>query len=227
MMELELITKVYPITKNCQLLYERGEHALLGISPFNSYFSEKNIAILSNWAMKNFKSFNFFIPDEPYVYTLMALGYDKVKAIKKSKRQANYLKNKCLRALTGLDLSTNEAEALILDFRYLNKNKNYLSALKFYEDKYANDSEFRINCIETSKQVVETRTYLSYDRLEIAVKYLLAELPLFFNSVSILGKKEGVFCYRYCPLLIQTVFEKKNGMVLNNQGYLIIDIESN
>ncbi|NET65738.1 MAG: tRNA-dependent cyclodipeptide synthase [Moorea sp. SIO1G6] len=86
-------------------------------------------------------------------------------------------------------MSTNEAEELILDFRYLNKNTNYLSALKFYEDKYANDSEFRINCLETSKQVVETRTNLSDYRLEIAVKYLLAELPLYFNSVRILGKK--------------------------------------
>ncbi|GGA26497.1 hypothetical protein CYANOKiyG1_42520 [Okeania sp. KiyG1] len=115
--------------------------------------------------MNNFKSFNFFIPDEPYVYTLMVLGYDEVKATKKAKRQANYLRNKCLRALTGLDLSINEAKELILDFRYLNKNTNYLSALKFYEDKYANDSEFRINCLETSKQVVETQTDLSDYRL--------------------------------------------------------------
>ncbi|OZH53372.1 hypothetical protein AFK68_18095 [Hydrocoleum sp. CS-953] len=74
MTELELISKVYPITSNCQLLYERGEHAVLGISPFNSFFSEKNIATLSNWAMNNFKSFNLFIPDEPYVYTVMVFG---------------------------------------------------------------------------------------------------------------------------------------------------------
>ncbi|MEM1168125.1 MAG: tRNA-dependent cyclodipeptide synthase [Cyanobacteria bacterium P01_H01_bin.35] len=224
MTELELITKVYPITSNCQLLYERGEHAVLGISPFNSFFSEKNIAILSKWAMNNFKSFNLFIPDEPYVYTLIALGYDEVKATKKAKRQANYLINKCLRALTGLDLSRNEVEELIIDFRYLNKNTNYLSALQFYEDKYANDSEFRRNCLETSKQVVETQTDISDYQLEIAVKYLLAELPLFFNSASVLGKKEAVFCYRNCSLFIQTLFEINDSIVLNNQGYIVIDI---
>ncbi|MGD1711923.1 tRNA-dependent cyclodipeptide synthase [Dapis sp. BLCC M172] len=224
MTELELISKVYPITSNCQLLYEQGEYAVLGISPFNSFFSEKNIGTLSNWAMNNFKSFNLFIPDEPYVYTLMALGYDEVKAIKKAKRQANYLINKCLRALTGLDLSRNEAEKLIIDSQYLNKNTNYLSALKFYEDKYANDIEFRRNCLETSRQLVESQTDISNYRLEVAVKYLLAELPLFFNSASILGEKEAVFCYRNCSLFIQTVFERKDGIVLNNQGYIVVDI---
>ncbi|MGD1804842.1 tRNA-dependent cyclodipeptide synthase [Dapis sp. BLCC M126] len=224
MTEVEQISKVYPITSNCQLLYERGKHAVLGISPFNSFFSEKNIAILSKWAMNNFKSFNLFIPDEPYVYTLMALGYDEVKATKKAKKQANYLRTKCLKVLIGLELSRNEAEEVILNFRYLNKNINYLSALKFYEDKYANDSEFRINCLETSKQVVETQTYISDYRLEIAVKYLLAELPLFFNSASVLEKKEAVFCYRNCSLFIQTVFERKDCIVPNNQGYIIVDI---
>ncbi|OZH55732.1 hypothetical protein AFK68_02665, partial [Hydrocoleum sp. CS-953] len=124
----------------------------------------------------------------------------------------------------GLDLSRNEAEELILDFRYLNKNTNYLSALKFYEDKYANDIEFRRNCLETSTQVVESQTDISNYRLEVAVKYLLAELPLFFNSASILGEKEAVFCYRNCSLFIQTVFERKDGIVLNNQGYIVVDI---
>ncbi len=63
----------------------------------------------------------------------------KLKLQKKAKRQVNYLRNKCLKALIGLDLSRNEAEEVILDFQYLNKNTNYISALKFYEDKYAND----------------------------------------------------------------------------------------
>ncbi len=99
----------------------------------------------------------------------------KLKLQKKAKKQANYLRNKCVKTLAGLDLLINEAEALIIDSQYLNKNKNYLSAVKFYEDKYAKDIKFRNNCLETSMQVVETQ-------LEIVVKYLLAELPLFFQQ---------------------------------------------
>ena len=224
----QILVKVYPVTNNCKLLYERREHVVLGISPFNSYFSVEIIAALSNWAANYFKSFNLFIPDEPSAYTLMALGYDKVKATRKAKRQANYLRNKCLQALVELDLSQNEAEEIILDFRRLNQNKSYLLALESYEDKYANDIEFRRNCIETSKCVLETQAkQISSNMLEIAVKYILAELPLFFNSTSILNKKEVVFCYRNCPLFIQTIFEGNDDVVLNNQGYLVIDIESN
>lgn len=223
----QMMVKVYPITNNCQLLFERREHVVLGISPFNSYFSVDNIAVLSSWAANHFKSFSLFIPDEPSAYTLMALGYDEVKAIKKAKRQANYLRNKCLKALVSLNLSRHEAEEIILDFRHLNQNANYLLALKFYKDKYDNDIEFRKKCRETSKWVLETQAeQISPDMLEIAVKYLLAEMPLFFNSAHILNKKEAVFCYRNCSSFIQAVFEANESILSHNQGYLVIDIES-
>ena len=223
----QTVVRVYPVTKNCQLLYEQREHAVLGISPFNSYFSVEKIATLSNWAANNFKGFNLFIPDEPSAYTLIALGYDKVKATRKAKRQANYLRNKCIKALVGLDLSRNEAEEIILDFRCLNQSASYLSTLESYEDKYTNDLEFRQKCIETSKWALETQAKeIRSDMLEIAVKYLLAEMPLFFNSTSILNKNKVVFCYRNCPLFVQTIFEEKDSIILNGQGFLVIDIES-
>lgn len=222
------LIKAYPITDNCQSLYERGEHAVIGISPFNSYFSLESIAALSNWAANNFKTFNLFIPDETSVYTLIALGYDEVKAIRKVKRQANYLKNKCLRALAELNLSGHEAEELILDFGYLNNNASYLSALEFYENQYASNIDFRRNCLEDSKKVLEAKiNNICFEMLEIAVKYLIAELPVFFNSAAILEKKEAVFCYHNCSSLIQSIFKRKDNIVLKNQGYLVTEIESN
>lgn len=202
---------------------------VLGISPFNRYFSLENITILSNWAAGYFKNFALFIPDEPTIYTLMALGYEEEKARKKAKAQCRYLKNKCLKALLSLNIPKSEAQEKIVDFQYLNKNPRYLQTLQFYEEKFTNDADFHQGCMETSKQVIQSHTQrIDHDMLEIAAKYLLAELPLYLNSPEILNEKESVFCYRDCTPFIQRIFEGKSTVgVLKNQGHIVVDVESN
>jgi cyclo(L-tyrosyl-L-tyrosyl) synthase len=223
---LQTLVTTHALTHNCETLYERGEHAILGISPFNSYFSVATIATLSSWAVRHFKSFHLFIPDETSVYTLMALGYDQATAVKKARRQGKYLRNKCLRALGSLNRLGDEAEVLILDCQYLNQNPSYLATLAFYEKKYARDGEFRASCLEASKQVIEAHDRpVNSSVLAVAVKYVLAELPLFFNSVPIVGKKEVVFCYHDCLPLVQATFESKN-LVSSDQGYLVVSMDS-
>ena len=51
------------VSQNCKKIYLNKEHAILGISPFNSYFSEKNIILLVEWVSNNFGNFNIFVPD--------------------------------------------------------------------------------------------------------------------------------------------------------------------
>src|SRR3990167_5816384 len=94
---------------NCEQIYTKKEHALLGMSPFNSYFSEENICRLIQCGKRNFSSFNIFIPDTLPVYTFLALGYENSKAINKTKRQIAYLKNKIFRGLANVGYSREEA----------------------------------------------------------------------------------------------------------------------
>ena len=218
----------HPVTKNCELPYKMGEHVVFGISPLNSYFSLENIMALSHWATGHFKSFSLFIPDEPTVYTLLALGYEKEKARKKAIKQCKYLKTKCLKALANLDIPESETQEKILDFNFLGENTQYLSSLRFYEEKYMNDISFKRGCLETSKYVIQNNTQrIDDDMLEIAAKYLLAELPIFFNSAKILNKKSSVFCYRNCFPFIQHILERKSSVeVSENQGYIVVDVES-
>ena len=219
-----MIVAAYPATKNCELVYEEKKHLVLGISPFNSYFSVERISVLSHWAINNFESFSLFVPDQPVVYTLMALGYDEPKAIKKARKQTDFLKTRCLKSLLDINISEKEAEGIMLDFNYLNANESYRQALKYYEDKYTSDSDFQKNCLETSEQVIKNKVEdISRSSLEIAVKYLLAEMPLFFNSAGILNKKSAMFCYKDCAPFIKVCFEQKSGFVPDHQGYLIID----
>ena len=113
-----------------------------------------------------------------------------------------------------------------MDAEYLNRNRAYLSALASYKDRYAYDPTFREGCLDTSRWVLMNRLdTITIHELEIAVDYLLAELPMFFNSAAILGKKEAIFCYRDCPAFIRGIFEKREDIVPDNQGHVIVDVE--
>lgn len=58
-------------------LPDRGErfHAVVGTSPFNSYYSEGRLTALLAWANEHFDHIDVFIPDTPTVWTLEAGGY--------------------------------------------------------------------------------------------------------------------------------------------------------
>ena len=73
------------VSQNCETIYSVRHHATLGISPFNSYFSEQNILLLVEWVSKNFNNFNIFVPDTLPIHTFIALGYEQARAIKKQK----------------------------------------------------------------------------------------------------------------------------------------------
>src|ERR1700688_333964 len=105
-LEIEKRFKIYLIGKNSKSIYKQRSHVLIGVSPFNSYFSEKNITTIIQWAKRNFKLVNIFIPDDMSIYTLKAIGYSQEKAEFKTRRQDIYLKNKVFRALKNLSLES-------------------------------------------------------------------------------------------------------------------------
>lgn len=51
------------------------EHALIVVSPFNGYFTVKNMEILFSCAKDNCRSFDVFTMDKASKYNLMAMGY--------------------------------------------------------------------------------------------------------------------------------------------------------
>ena len=57
--------KEEPVTRNCAKILNAREHAVIGISPFNSYFSEQKITDLIVWAKETFGTFHVYVPDGP------------------------------------------------------------------------------------------------------------------------------------------------------------------
>lgn len=221
---------VVPLTNNCKNAFEKKEHACFGISPFNSYFSEDRIRTLALWGTQHFESMHFFVPDIPSAFTLQALGYDSEKASWKARRQCQYLINKIEKALCSIGFSPSEAKSMLLTWQKLSATKRYNEIFENVQALFTSDSEFKLQCLEASRWVLERRvadtSVLSKEALTLAAQYLLTEIPLFIDTSSIMNVSSSVFCYHQRVAFIEDIYRKAFPVyATENQGFLIVQME--
>ncbi|MFI6359590.1 tRNA-dependent cyclodipeptide synthase [Streptomyces sp. NPDC050743] len=101
-----------PLSTTCAEILSQADHACIGVSPFNSYFSVGRIRQLAEWAYERLARVDFFIPDGPSAYTLQALGYPPQRAEWKARRQGQYTRNRISNALRDLAAGTDDSRIL-------------------------------------------------------------------------------------------------------------------
>lgn len=216
-----IVTKC--VSENSRRIYEHKDHVLLGISPFNSYYSENNIRCLLQWASTNFSNFNIFIPDTLPIYTFLALGYETGKAEKKTRRQVSYLQNKIYKSLSYLNYSSEESQKIIINVSSLALNDSYIGLKQRCYDLYHSDIEFQRNCDQCRDFILNgyNINYMSSEKKQIAIRYLLDEMPLFIDSPSILNISASMFVYHQTPDFIDYLYNYMHkNIVSNSQGFL-------
>jgi len=215
-----------PLTEKCQRSFESRSHVCFGISPFNSYFSESVIQELAEWGRREFNSVHFFVPDSPAAFTLEALGYSSEKAASKARKQGQYTINKICRALRNLGCTDVEAWKSIMDWKWLSDRPRYLALYVRVQELFENDSDFREECLRASHWVLEKRTegVITPDVLRSAVRYFLAEIPLFADTAGILGVETSVFAYHQSILFIEKLYAGELALAVGaGQGYVVLD----
>lgn len=224
--ELKDSNFVIPISAKCEEILKTQEHILIGISPFNSYYSEQKITQLIYWGKLNFKQFHLFVPNTLPYFNFLAMGYLPNKAHNKTNRQWNYLKNKIQKALVNNGFSMQHfSEKIITISDHLSKNPIYNQLHQACLKKYDEDSFFKKTCLNVSKIVLSNYTDLITDQknLEIAVQYLLAELPLYLNTPDILMVPSSLFVYHEKLNFFYDLYNTRtNELLANNQGHLIV-----
>ena len=222
----------YLISSLSKEIYSKKEHILLGISPFNSYFSEEMIGHWIRWAHRTFSSFNIFVPDTLPIYTFLALGYDEAKSKNKAKRQASYLKNKIFRALSKENFSEEESTNLLIDMDFLQKNESYNYLKERCYKLYSENIEFQNECDKSTGWVLNGQTIKDINRASnqnIAVRYILDEMPLFMNTPSILNIPSSLFSYHQIPEFINYLYtnHNDNNFIAPNQGFIELSVMYN
>jgi cyclo(L-tyrosyl-L-tyrosyl) synthase len=223
---------VRPLTDNSRRLLEKRRHVLIGVSPFNSYFSEARLRELAAWGRDNFEAMHLFIPDFPTTYTLLALGYSSKDATWKARRQARYVINKTERALEAEGVSSENAADIVLTWEKVAVNARYQALLKEANDVYESDPAFRKDCQDAAWWVLEKRmgtaTATNDVNLDLAAKYLLSEMPLFVDSPGILEKESSLFAYHQCPALLERLYgEHYRLRPSDEQGFVIVTCPEN
>lgn len=223
-MAQRMVITPHPISPSSSALYKNKEHVLLGISPFNSYYSEEIIRDWIQWAHTTFSSFNIFIPDTLPMYTFLALGYDESKAINKAKRQAAYLKNKVRRALEQCQLNIDDHPNLIIDMSYLENNPAYRALKKQCYALYTENQKFQEECDQCTGWVLNGHAIKDSHQANenTAVHYILNEMPLFMNTPLILNTESSLFAYHQTPQFINYIYTDcmRNEWIASNQGYI-------
>lgn len=199
---------VTPLSGRCVEVVERAEHVCFGISPFNSYFSTARIRELAAWGLERFERVDFFVPDAPSAFTFEALGYAPEKAAWKARRQGQYTRNKIDTALGSLGLA--DADKRVLGWPELEGNtafgRLHASGLR----RYAEDADFRDACREATGWVLAGKLRGGQEpgeeQVEHAVRYFLAELPLFIDTPAIVGTGTSVFCYHQPPAVLRRLY---------------------
>lgn len=213
-----------PLSRECVEPLMARAHACLGISPFNGHFTTERITRLAAWALDGFQAVHLFVPDVPAAVTLEALGYSPERAAAKARRQACYLRNKICRALEALDVP--DPADLILDWAALTDNAAYRERLSAVQQAFGSDKDFAGACVEATRWVLAGRLEpeeITLSRLQVAVDYLLAEMPLFLDTAAIVGTSSSVFCYHQSTGFLESLYARELAVdPARGQGFAVV-----
>ncbi|WKX69384.1 tRNA-dependent cyclodipeptide synthase [Streptomyces sp. XD-27] len=209
----------------CAAAVERGEHACFGISPFNSYFSTARIRELAAWGLGRFERVDFFVPDAPSAFTFEALDCSPEKAAWKARRQGQYTRNKIATALGSLGVT--DPGARVLGWPELEGNAAFGRLHEHGLKRYAQDLGFRDACHKATGWVLAGKLpdgqQSDEEQVEHAVRYFLAELPMFLDSSSIVGAEASVFCYHQPPDVLRRLYAGEFGWrPAAGQGFAVV-----
>ncbi|MBB5935861.1 tRNA-dependent cyclodipeptide synthase [Streptomyces zagrosensis] len=214
-----------PLTERCGALLPTASHLCIGVSPFNSYFSTERLTALAKWALTRFEQCHFFIPDTVAAYTLEALGYTPARARHKAARQGQYVHNKVTTALRSLDVP--EPQRLIFGMERLDDQPRYRELLAEATALFEQNSAFHAACIDATHWVLDRKlppgAEPSEEQLRLAVRYFLAELPLFADSGGICGGGPSLFVYHTRVAFLEKFYSGELPWApAPGQGFLVV-----
>ncbi|WP_050514844.1 tRNA-dependent cyclodipeptide synthase [Streptomyces rimosus] len=216
---------IEPLTERCRGYLPTATHVCIGVSPFNSYFTTARLRRLADWAVTRFESVHFFVPDMAAAHTLRALGYDLDHARHKARRQGQYVHNKITTALRALGVE--DPAGLVWGMDRLHRTPRYLALFDEVHLRYEEDESFRAACLDASHWVLEHKLppgiTATEDQLREAVRYFLAELPLFIDAGGIAGHRVSFFVYHQRVAFLERFFRRELSLQpTGGQGFLVV-----
>lgn len=189
--------------KDCEVYSMKKDRVLFGVSPFNSKFSEGYLHNMLEWGFDNYRHVDILHAHEESRYLLMGCGNDENKARRYSRKEFNRAErviNKLL-AKKGKSLSSGG----ILKFSDFYSNESYKYFMEKVRKDYVRNKEFYNLCREHSHKAIMHRkkstnndTVISDKEVDIAVEYILIELPFLIAPSVLLSTHNEIDVSYYC-----------------------------
>jgi cyclo(L-tyrosyl-L-tyrosyl) synthase len=202
---------VDPFTDGCRTVWNRREHALLGVSPGNGYFNVALLTRLLGWLCAEFARVDVVVPDSALVHTYLALGYEPQRARRKARGETNVLRNRVDRAWRAGG-GPREGDGLHR-MSDLAAHPVYRERLAEAERALREDDALAGTCAEMSREVLRARGHTgppAPERVERATRYLAAELPFFLASADIFDVPSSLNFYHQPLPLAELLYAGKS-----------------
>ncbi|WP_129842985.1 tRNA-dependent cyclodipeptide synthase [Streptomyces sp. RFCAC02] len=212
-----------PLTDNCDRILKRGDHALIGVSPGNSYFSESRITGLLTWAAARCRAVHVMIPDSAFTHTLLALGYSPGRARRKTSSEASRIRNRVERAAAAAALRP--GTLTVFRLAEIEASAVYRDLLRRAQEAYRDDAATRDSVARVVAPVL--RGHLdgaspTADQLDEAAAYLLAETPLLLDTPGLLGVPSSAGIYHRHVAFIDDIYAGKVALSRSERQAFIV-----
>ncbi|MEU7278831.1 tRNA-dependent cyclodipeptide synthase [Streptomyces sp. NPDC045431] len=216
---------VRPYTAHCQVICAEGAHAVIGVSPGNSYFSAQRVIDLARWGMAHFEQVDFVYTDMHVAEMYEASGYTAEDARRKAVKNLRGVRAKVTNAVAtvdpdGIQLRAHPMSAFL-------DNPAYREIRDHLQDRLDTDPDFRKTCdalVDTflSSKVLDGKAPTERQR-EVCVEYVCAEAPLFLDTPAILGVPSSLNCYHQLLPMAELLYSRGSGLrASRNQGHAIV-----
>ncbi|MYU56034.1 MULTISPECIES: tRNA-dependent cyclodipeptide synthase [Streptomyces] len=216
---------VEPLSDRSRLIWQRGEHALIGVSAGNGYFNQDRLTALMEWAEDSFAKVDVVYVDTHIDSMLIADGRVPESAVRSVKATLKDVRRRIRRALERLG-----PEAARFRVRALSEIMElpiYRTVEKQTDRAIEEDEEFSSICETMVHEIVQHRpgggSDVTAEQVHAGLSYLKAEAPLFVDSPSIFGVSTSVLLYHTRTPVSQHLAQQTTGFcAAQGQAYVVV-----
>ncbi|MFD6158114.1 tRNA-dependent cyclodipeptide synthase [Nocardia sp. NPDC060256] len=216
---------VQPFTRHCQVVQRDGDHAVIGVSPGNSYFSGRRIRDLARWGLAHFDRVDIVYTDVYVAEMFSATGYSELDARRKADKNIRGVRAKIVAAVDDADPGGQRLSAKAMsEFR---SSEAYRDLHADLLRRSADDEEFRAVCEALVARFLSSKAQDGVAptprQHEVCLDYIRAEVPLFLDTPAILGVPSSLNCYHQLLPMAELLYARGSGLrASRNQGHAIV-----
>lgn len=228
--DVDVVFRTEPLTHRCHRIRQRAEHALIGVSTGNSYFTAPRLTALVRWAQRGFAAVDVVCADLHIEDMLVAEGDTPENAARRARKRVRDVRRRIRQAVEAADPDGPAPRShLLSEFRdspaYRRLHAEITQAL-------GHDPEFALACHEMVHRYVlghgDTENgdttpgdVAAAGQVRAGLDYLCSELPFFVDTPGILGVPSSVSCYHVFTPVLNPLFLRDTGLrAVEPQGFL-------